>query len=247
VRGWQAPAPGVRHSRRWAATVVMLVVAALTGGLIAAVTAVTAALSAPAGSQGSAVGGVPVPAVRPAATSEVTPAAAAPVGQAVPRGEPIRVLIPAVDVDVELVRLGLRPDRAMEVPQFGLAGWYAEGPRPGHPGPAVLAAHVDSWAGPDVFFRLRDLVAGDRVHVLYDSGDVVTFVVTTSEQTPKDELPVASIWPHTDDRMLTLITCGGTFDRAASSYQDNVVVYTAPLGVAAADGGTTGMRSVSQR
>jgi sortase (surface protein transpeptidase) len=152
------------------------------------------------------------------------------------------VLIPAIDVDVGLVRLGLRPDRAMEVPQFGLAGWYAEGPRPGHPGPAVLAAHVDSWAGPDVFFRLRDLVAGDRVHVVYDSGDVVTFVVTTSEQTPKDELPVASMWPHTDDRMLTLITCGGTFDRAESSYRDNVVVYTAPLGGAAADGGTTGTR-----
>ena len=138
-------------------------------------------------------------------------------------------MIPAIAVDVRLVRLGLRPDRAMEVPDFGLAGWYAEGPMPGHPGPAVIAAHVDSHTGPDVFINLHRLVAGDLGHVLYDSGDRATFAVSWSERTPKDALPVASIWPVTRERLLTVITCGGSFDPSRRQYRDNVIVYALPV------------------
>lgn len=146
-----------------------------------------------------------------------------------PAGEPERVVIPAIDVDAELVRLGLEPDGAMEVPDFGWAGWYAEGPPPGHPGPAVVAAHVDSRTGPDVFYRLRELEPGDEVVVRFDSGDEAAFVVTSSERIPKDELPGDRIWPVTNERLLTLITCGGDFDRSVRSYRDNVIVYTTPV------------------
>jgi len=228
---------------------VVLVVAALAFGLIAGVAAVAAVAVAVAAPDPQDADAAQPSRSRLAATvperPEVAPSGQHTVPSAVPRGEPTRVLIPAIEVDAVLVPLGLRPDRAMEVPAFGLAGWYAEGPRPGHPGPAVLAGHVDSRAGPDVFFRLRDLVGGDRVHVIYDSGDRVTFVVTWSERTPKEALPVTSIWPLTDDRLLALITCGGTFDRDARSYRDNVVVYTTPLDLAATGGkvsGPSGMR-----
>jgi sortase (surface protein transpeptidase) len=161
---------------------------------------------------------------------------------AVPRGAPARVVVPAIDVDVDLVELGLNPDGSMEVPDFGLGGWYAEGPPPGHPGPAVVAAHVDSKAGPDVFYRLHELEPGDEVVVTYDSGDEVRFVVRDREQTDKDELPADRIWPVTDDVLLTLITCGGEFDRSTGHYRDNIVVYTEPDGtepvtLAAAEGG----------
>jgi hypothetical protein len=152
-----------------------------------------------------------------------------PAREPLPRGEPTRVVIPVIEVDASLVRLGLRRDRAMEVPAFGLAGWYAEGSMPGHPGPAVVAAHVDSRSGPDVFADLGRLAAGDHVHVDYDSGDRVTFVVTRSERTAKTALPAASIWPLTNARLLTLITCGGAFDRSSGHYVDNVIVFTVPL------------------
>jgi hypothetical protein len=164
----------------------------------------------------------------PAPTPEPEPEPEAEPGPAVPDGEPVRVTIPAIDVDVDLVRLGLEPDGAMEVPDFGLAGWYAEGPPPGHPGPAAIAAHVDSRAGPDVFYRLRELVAGDEVHVRYDSGDEASFVVESSERLPKDELPGDRIWPVTSESLLTLITCGGDFDREIRHYRDNIIVYTVP-------------------
>jgi hypothetical protein len=241
MRAWQAPAHGVRHARRWAATVIVLLVAALTGGAIAIVTSATAGERAEAGDDGvvhsdSAGASASVPDGPPPGLPDRT----VPL-PAVPQGEPMQVLIPAIDVDATLVPVGLRPDRAMEVPDFGLAGWYSRGPMPGHPGPAVIAAHVDSYAGPDVFIRLRELVAGDRVHVIYDSGDRITFVVTGSERTPKDALPVASMWPTTNDRLLALITCGGSFDPSARSYQDNVIVYSTPLDLVGDEGATGGL------
>jgi sortase (surface protein transpeptidase) len=247
VQAWRTPTDGGRHARRWAAVVVVLVVTALTGGVLTLVTGVSAQ---PTTTRSSPPSTEAMPAVNaPSASGAARAPDAVASLPVVPRGVPVRVLIPAIDADVALVRLGLRPDRAMEVPDFGLAGWYGKGPMPGHPGPAVLAGHVDSRAGPDVFFRLRDLIAGDHVHVLYDSGDRITFVVTTSERTPKDALPVASIWPLTTDRLLALITCGGTFDRDARSYRDNVIVYATPLdrevpaGVTDGTGGTaTGSR-----
>lgn len=140
----------------------------------------------------------------------------------------MRIAIPAIDVDVELVGVGLQADGAMQVPEFGLAGWYTKGPKPGHAGPAVIVGHVDSRSGPDVFYRLGDLVPGDQIHVMYDSGDAATFVMTSSEQTPKDELPVDAIWPPTNKRLLALVTCGGEFDRNVRHYRDNIVVYASP-------------------
>jgi sortase (surface protein transpeptidase) len=174
----------------------------------------------------------PAPTTVPAPTPEPEPEPErdpAPAAAPVPDGEPTRVVIPAIDVDAELVPVGLDGDGAMDVPDFGLAGWYTEGPAPGHPGPAAIAAHVDSRAGPDVFYRLRELAPGDEVHVTYDSGDEVSFVVRVREQAPKDELPGDRIWPVTSERLLTLITCGGDFDRGVRSYEDNVIVYTEPL------------------
>ncbi len=145
-------------------------------------------------------------------------------------GDPLRITIPAIDVDAALVPVGLKDDGAMQTPDFGLAAWYSPGPRPGEPGPAVVVAHVDSKAnGPDVFFRLRELAAGDEVVVHYRTK-TVTFVVTGKEQAPKTALPAHRIWNGATTPVLRLITCGGAFDRAARSYLDNVIVYADQLG-----------------
>ena len=144
------------------------------------------------------------------------------------RARPVRVKIPAIDVDAELTPIGLHDDGSMEVPAFGLAGWYRLGPRPGEPGPAVIVAHVDSYQGPDVFFRLRELSAGDEVKVLHEDDTWSRFVVQSSEQQLKDQLPVDRIWNKTRDPVLRLVTCGGEFDEVERHYRSNVIVYTGP-------------------
>lgn len=138
---------------------------------------------------------------------------------------PVAVEIPAIGVHAELVGLGLNDDGSMEVPDFGFAGWYVNGPVPGAIGPAVIAAHVDSIDGPDVFYALSVLEPGDAVHVHREDGSTASFVVQELERHPKDDLPGDRIWAASDRPQLTLITCGGAFDRTAGHYTHNVIVY----------------------
>jgi sortase (surface protein transpeptidase) len=146
---------------------------------------------------------------------------------AAPGGSPpAHLSIPAIGVETPLVRLGLEPDRTMEVPEdFGQAGWFAGGPAPGRPGPAVIAGHVDSRQGPAVFYRLRDLRPGDEVRVERADGARLRFVVDTTRSFPKAEFPTSAVFGPTPEAALRLVTCAGSFDRARGSYRDNLVVF----------------------
>lgn len=147
---------------------------------------------------------------------------------AAPAGDPLHVRIPAIGVVASLVRLGLNPDRTLEVPDYEEAGWYTGASRPGDPGPSVIAAHVDSTTGPSVFYRLRELKPGDVVHVDYRGGASVTFAVNRSESFHKASFPTAQVYSATAGPELRLITCDGTFDRRTRSYRSNLVVWAGP-------------------
>jgi len=139
---------------------------------------------------------------------------------------PVRLAIPAIGVATRLVRLGLEPDGAKQVPgDFGAAGWFAGGPAPGQLGPAVIAGHVDSRTGPAVFYRLRDLRPGDRVEVLRADGSLARFAVERVGQYPKARFPTDDVYYPTLTPRLRLVTCGGSFDREAHSYRSNVIVF----------------------
>ncbi len=116
-------------------------------------------------------------------------------------------------------------DGALEVPDPGDTGWFAAAGRPGAPGYAVVAGHVDSYEGPDVFYRLGELTVGDEVRVRTANGALATFLVQAKEQQPKESLPQSRMWRSDGRRMLALITCGGEFDRDARTYRDNVIIY----------------------
>lgn len=155
--------------------------------------------------------------------SSTTARSATPAADAV--SAPVSVEAPAVALAAPLVPVGKAADGALAVPDFGNAGWYRHSVRPGAPGAAVLAGHVDSTTGPDVFFALGDLQPGDHVVIRHHDATTSTFVVDHREMTDKDELPVDRIFDHPDRPELRLITCGGGFDRSAGSYESNVIVY----------------------
>ncbi|GIF71854.1 class F sortase [Asanoa siamensis] len=138
---------------------------------------------------------------------------------------PSEVRIPRVGIRSTLVGLDLDGTGELEAPaDYGKAGWYERGTRPGERGPAVIAGHVDSHRGPAVFYRLRDLRPGDTVEVR--RGDLwVPFRVVHTDRYPKDSFPTSSVYGATPGAELRLITCGGEFDRGKRSYRDNVVVY----------------------
>lgn len=162
---------------------------------------------------------------RPPAGSAVA-SAAAPVAPAMVRSVPTRLQIPRIGVDSALMELGLQDDGVLEVPPEGFpAGWYTGAPTPGELGPAVLAGHVD-WAGsPGVFWALRELAPGDEVVLRRADGSTAVFRVSSVQQFAKDEFPTDAVYGDLSHAGLRLVTCGGSFDRAARSYRDNLVVF----------------------
>jgi hypothetical protein len=109
-----------------------------------------------------------------------------------------------------------------------VVAWYRYGPTPGAPGSAVLAGHVDWHGVPGIFFRLRELHAGDAVAVTMSDGSLQSWTVTDVTLVAKPELPVAEVFSRTGPPTLTLVTCGGSFDSKTRHYRSNVVVTAVP-------------------
>lgn len=148
-----------------------------------------------------------------------------PVSTSLPRSEPVRLDIPAIGASSVLIDLGLTGDGTLEVPvDFAETGSFTGGSWPGDPQgrPALIAGYVDSYRGPAVFYRLRDLSVGNEVLVTRADNTVAVFTVTGSEQYPKADLPADRV--PVDDAELVMITCTGVFDEVARSYLDNLVV-----------------------
>ena len=201
--------PGRPVRRRLGAAALLLGLLVLTGCGDALV---PAAVAAP---------GTTVSAPAPTTTAQTAPA---PLVMAASR--PIRVQIPAIGVDSELMDLGLQDDGTLEVPPSGFpAGWFTGAPTPGEQGPAVLAGHVDWGGAPGVFWALRDVVAGDEITVSRADGSSAVFRVTEVGRYDKDAFPTAAVYADLDHAGLRVITCGGEFDPAAHSYEDNTVVF----------------------
>jgi Sortase domain len=105
-------------------------------------------------------------------------------------------------------------------------GWYRYGAVPGARGNAVLLAHVDTYAGPAVFYNLYRLLPGEQVEVDLGGRGIQRFTVRWVKEVLKTDFPSAKVFGRTDGTHLWLITCGGAFDYQTRSYLSNIVVYT---------------------
>lgn len=173
-----------------------------------------------------------VPLPPPVGSSPTSGAEPGPAGPSGPSGvQPSRLLIADLGVDAEVVPVGLEPDGSMEIPGSTQAGWYEPtGILPGHPaGSAVIAAHVDYQGQRGVFFDLRGIAEGSEVVVLGPDRSERRFKVTERFQVDKDELPAEELFRTGGPPTLTLITCGGAFDRSVRHYEDNIVVRAVPI------------------
>jgi Sortase domain len=163
-------------------------------------------------------------------TATGAPASTASTGRTTPAlgasSAPVRIRIEAIGASAPIDPLGLNADGTLQVPtDFNRAGYYTGRPTPGAIGPAIIVAHVDSEAGPAVFYRLRDLKPGDEVAVTRADQSEVVFVVDRLEQHPKNAFPTKDVYGPTPDATLRLITCGGSFDRSARHYRDNLIAF----------------------
>lgn len=147
----------------------------------------------------------------------------------VPSSPPITIDIPVIGAHSDLQFLGLDPTGAVEVPtypRYHEAGWYKHSSEPGSPGPAVILGHVDSVeGGRSIFFHLGDLRPGDEILVTRLDGLIAVFVVDGVRSYPKDQFPTFLVYGPTERSALRLITCGGRWNSAAHSFEENIVVF----------------------
>jgi LPXTG-site transpeptidase (sortase) family protein len=145
----------------------------------------------------------------------------------------VSVSIPVLDATARVVPTGVMPDGAAEIPEdVDLVGWYRFGPGPtSEEGSTVLIGHRDGRGqGRGVLYDLARVSPGDRVLVTVRGGEKVAYRIVSREVFDKEVVPLEELFSRTGPARLTLITCGGDYDRAQGGYQSNVVVTAVPLG-----------------
>ncbi|MFI9077345.1 class F sortase [Streptomyces sioyaensis] len=174
---------------------------------------------------------------QPASGGVLFPGDLPPTGPApppLPRSVPSRVAIASIGVSAPLMPLGLDGHGWIEAPpagEPGLAGWYADAPTPGENGTAVLVGHVDSAAGPAVFYGLGALEKGRTIRVTRKDGRTAVFEVYGIQIFDKHRFPARKVYGTTGRPELRVLTCGGAY-AAGSGYAGNVVVFARMTGTA---------------
>ncbi|MEV6491451.1 class F sortase [Actinoplanes sp. NPDC051633] len=174
-----------------------------------------------------------LPAAQPAASAPAMSATREPIREQVqeppPWAAPSRIRIAGLRVDVPVQAAGVRPDRALDVPEDPeRLGWWIGSATPGSPrGTVLVAGHVDTAEdGPGALFRLETLPMGARIEVR--AGDrTVTYRAVARRSYDKQRLP-DGLFAAGGPPRLALVTCGGTFHKGV--YSHNVVVYAEPVG-----------------
>ncbi len=173
------------------------------------------------------------------ALSAGLPAAHAPVAGSLPQ----RVDVPSIGIQAPVVSRGLDKDGAIDPPPYdspGTVGWWGQGVQPGAAGTALMVGHVDTRSKPAVFYGLSSAQPGDKVRVVRADGSVAEFTIEDVRVYERAAFDAHKAYgPRVRGRAeLRLVTCGGTYDKAAKEYTANVVVSAYLTGVGARPGTT---------
>ena len=109
-----------------------------------------------------------------------------------------------------------------------IVSWYRGTGKLNQDNNIVLAGHLDYYdVGEAVFYNLGKLKKKDLVEVTGSDDTVYRYAVDSVEDVDIAELnadQVQEIVGKTSGEVLTLITCGGTFDSDAQQYSQRKIV-----------------------
>jgi LPXTG-site transpeptidase (sortase) family protein len=123
-------------------------------------------------------------------------------------------------------RVGLTADHAMASPSGpATVGWYKLGPQPGNEGSAVIDGH-SGYAGnvEAVFDHLGKVGKGDKIYIEDARGRRATFIVRRTKVYARTA-SADEVFAATKSRRLNLVTCTGTYDVAAGTHSERLVVF----------------------
>ncbi len=144
--------------------------------------------------------------------------------QPVPAVE-MHLQIDRLGIDAPVVPVGMRSDGSMDIPADPLTvGWYTLGRRPGEPGNAVMAGHLDAPGGVrGVFWNLKELQVGDSI-LVREKGIVREFRVIDLQSFIYNEAPMKELFGENEHQFLRLITCTGVWNANEGMYAERLVV-----------------------
>lgn len=137
------------------------------------------------------------------------------------------ISIPSIGVSGCVQEVGIDQYNAVAVPtNIHLAGWYANSVLPGEKGVSVLDGHVSGRYSADaIFAELAKVKVGDAVKIELGDTSWRTFSVVEVSSYPINQVMEELFKPvESEGSQLTLITCGGVYDRTAQSYEQRVLV-----------------------
>lgn len=123
--------------------------------------------------------------------------------------QPVRLQIPAIDLDYQPVSVGLDPNNIPIVPKHDV-GWYNLSAMPGQGENVVFWGHVLRFkAQPNIpapFARVKELQPGASIFVTTETGQRAEYKVRTAVQVTPDQ--VSYILPVGKEQV-TLVSCIG--------------------------------------
>jgi len=143
-----------------------------------------------------------------------------------------RLVIHSIGIDAPVQVFGLDGNNFPVVPDSSnsrnpgnIVAWYDFSTLPGQGSNAVFAGHV-TWEGVAIFYNLQNVQAGDKVSVFTQDGKELVYEVFYLDLVEPSRV---DLMDATDEDMVTLITCGGTWvpdssDPYGGSYVNRVVV-----------------------
>jgi Sortase domain len=166
----------------------------------------------------------------PPSTQTPGPTVGAPHQHPLSVSPPRRIEIAAIHVRSAVIAVGKNRNGTLEIPQPGpdldKAAWYDRSSTPGRVGPTVIVGHVDTTAGPSIFFDLGNVRPGNRIRITRADQTTVTFVVNgVRRYSQKSNFPTALVYGGDLSRpTLRIVTCTN-FDHETRHYVGNLVVF----------------------
>lgn len=142
------------------------------------------------------------------------------------------IVIPKLGVNQPTVTMGILGDgRTFQVPNSAHeVAWYNFSGAPGSSSQnAIMAGHINYYGATGTFRYIGTLAPGDIVEVHTIDGTVHVYQVVWARNIHKPALTWEDVgcqpgYGCTSQNTITLITCGGAFDRSSGHYIDNTVV-----------------------
>ena len=143
-------------------------------------------------------------------------------------GTPKRLEIPKINVQADIIPVGLTAEGAMDVPKDqNEVAWFELGPRPGEIGSAVLTGHYGSKKGKgSIFDNLHKLRPGDRIFVEDENGLRTSYIVRESKRFNPNDSALEVFSSDDNQEHLNLITCEGAWNNNLQTFSKRLVVFT---------------------